>query len=80
MAFIDTIKVNDATDEVLAMYERQEQHWGYVPDYAKIFSHRPEVMERWGRLLAAIRRPADDRRFELVAIRTRGDEVPAREV
>jgi hypothetical protein len=48
------------------MYRRQQDHWGYVPNYAKVFSHRPEVMARWGRLLAEIRRPADDRRFELV--------------
>lgn len=48
------------------MYERQEDHWGYVPNYAKAFSHRPEVLARWGRLLAELRRPADDRRFELV--------------
>jgi hypothetical protein len=48
------------------MYERQEAHWGYVPDYATIFSHRPEVLARWARLLAEIRRPADSRRFELV--------------
>jgi alkylhydroperoxidase family enzyme len=50
------------------MYRRQQDHWGYVPNYAKIFSHRPEVMARWGRLLAEIRRPADDRRFELVTL------------
>jgi hypothetical protein len=48
------------------MYQHQQDHWGYVPNYAKVFSHRPEVMARWGRLLAEIRRPADDRRFELV--------------
>ena len=50
------------------MYRRQQEHWGYVPEYAKVFSHRPEVMARWGRLLAEIRRPADDRRFELVTL------------
>jgi len=48
------------------MYQRQEDHWGYVPNYAKAFSHRPEVMGRWGRLLAEVRRPVDDCRFELV--------------
>jgi alkylhydroperoxidase family enzyme len=48
------------------MYQRQKAHWGYVPNYATVFSHRPEVMARWGRLLAEIRRPADDFRFELV--------------
>ncbi len=50
------------------MYRRQQDHWGYVPNYAKVFSHRPEVMARWGRLLAEVRRPADDRRFELVTL------------
>lgn len=66
MAFIRTIRASDATGAVLEMYRRQEDFWGYVPEYAKAFSHRPEAMARWGRLLAEIRRPADDRRFELV--------------
>ena len=37
-----------------------------MPNYAKVFSGRPEVLARWGRLLAELRRPMDDRRFELV--------------
>lgn len=66
MAFIETIAPDDAQEEVRAMYERQQASWGYVPNYAKVFSHRPEVLARWGRLLAEIRRPMDARRFELV--------------
>lgn len=66
MAFIETISPEDAPDDVRAMYERQQASWGYVPNYARVFSHRPEVLARWGRLLAEIRRPMDDRRFELV--------------
>lgn len=66
MAFIRTIPPHEATGAVRDMYARQEDHWGYVPNYAKVFSHRPEVLARWGRLLAELRRPADDRRFELV--------------
>ena len=66
MSFINTIRPTEASGAVLEMYERQENHWGYVPNYSKVFSHRPEVMARWGRLLAEIRRPVDDRRFELV--------------
>lgn len=65
MAFIDTISPRAATGEVRAMYERQQAAWGHVPNYAKIFSHRPEVLARWARLLAELRRPMDDRRFEL---------------
>jgi uncharacterized peroxidase-related enzyme len=65
MAFIDTIAPADAVGETRAMYERQQSTYGYVPNYAKVFGHRPEVMVRWGRLLAEIRRPMDDRLFEL---------------
>ena len=65
MAFIDTIAPADAAGETRAMYERQQSSYGYVPNYAKVFGHRPEVMVRWGRLLAEIRRPMDDRLFEL---------------
>lgn len=66
MAFIKTLPTDRVTGAAHDMYCRQEDHWGYVPNYAKVFSHRPEVMARWGRLLAEIRRPVDDYRFELI--------------
>jgi hypothetical protein len=66
MSFLKTVRPAEASGDVLEMYERQEAHWGYVPNYAMTFSHRPEAMARWGRLLAELRRPVDDRRFELV--------------
>jgi len=66
VSFIETIPLHEAEGEVREMYERQQGAWGYVPNYAKSFSHRPEVMARWGKLLAELRRPLDDRTFELV--------------
>ena len=66
MSYINTIPVDQASGATLEMYKRQESSWGHVPNYAKTFSHRPEVMARWGRLLAEIRRPVDNRRFELI--------------
>jgi uncharacterized peroxidase-related enzyme len=68
MSFIDTIRPNDSEGVVRAMYKRQQESWGYVPNYALAFSHRPEVLARWAKLLSAIRRPMDDRRFELVTL------------
>ena len=65
MAFIRTIPVSEAKDDVREMYARQEGEWGFVPDYAKVFCHRPEVMARWGKMLAEIKRPVDARRLEL---------------
>ena len=66
MTFIETTRPEDARGEVAAMYRRQQSAWGYVPNYARAFCHRPEVMARWGQLLAEIKRPMDRRRFELV--------------
>jgi uncharacterized peroxidase-related enzyme len=66
VAFINTTPPAAAEDEVLEMYQRQQGAWGFVPDYAKVFCYRPEVMVRWAKLLAEIRRPLDPRRFELV--------------
>lgn len=68
MSFIDTVRPADSEGDVRAMYERQEASWGYVPNYALVFSHRPEVLARWAKLLSAIRRPMEDRRFELVTL------------
>ena len=65
MAFIDTITPVESGGDVRDMYARQQGVYGYVPNYAKIFSHRPEVLARWGRLLAEIRRPMTDRLFEI---------------
>jgi uncharacterized peroxidase-related enzyme len=66
MAFIQTIAPEAANDAVTAMYRRQQAAWGFIPNYAKVFSVRPEVLARWGQLLAEIKRPMDKRRFELV--------------
>jgi uncharacterized peroxidase-related enzyme len=65
MPFIETIAPAQAIEEVRAMYARQQSHWGFVPNYAKVFCHRPEVMARWARLIAEIKRPMDPRRYEL---------------
>jgi uncharacterized peroxidase-related enzyme len=66
MAFVDTISPEAAEGAVAAMYQRQQAAWGYVPNYARVCSLRPEVLARWGNLLAEIKRPMDKRRFELV--------------
>jgi uncharacterized peroxidase-related enzyme len=66
VAYIETIQSADANDELRAMYERQQAHYGYLPNYAKVFCHRPEIMGLWARLQSGIKRHMDKRRFELV--------------
>src|SRR5215470_5509555 len=48
------------------MYERQQAHYGYLPNYAKVFCYRPEIMGLWAQLQSGIKRHMDKRRFELV--------------
>ena len=66
MSFIQTTAPEAAAGALSAMYQRQQAAWGYIPNYAKVFSQRPEVLARRGQLLAEIRRPMDKRRFELI--------------
>jgi uncharacterized peroxidase-related enzyme len=66
MAFIDIIPASSISDEVRAMYARQEAHWGFVPNYAKVFCHRPEIMGLWAQLQVGIKRHMTKRRFELI--------------
>ena len=66
MAYIETVQSADANDELRAMYERQRAHYGYLPNYAKVFCHRPEIMGLWAQLQSGIKRHMDKRRFELV--------------
>jgi uncharacterized peroxidase-related enzyme len=66
MPFIDTIPEAEIGDDVRAMYERQQSFWGFVPNYAKVFCWRPEIMGLWAQLQAGIKRNMDKRRFELV--------------
>jgi uncharacterized peroxidase-related enzyme len=73
MAFIETIPPREADGEVLAMYERQQKSWGFVPNYARVFCHRPEVMQLWAALLRGIRSHMDTRRFELVTLAAAGE-------
>jgi uncharacterized peroxidase-related enzyme len=68
MPFIHTTPTDEATDKVRDMYERQRASDGFVPNYAKVFSLRPELMTRWAGLLSGIRRHVEPRRFELVTL------------
>jgi len=68
MSFITTIPEDRAEDDVRKMYDANREKYGYVPNFAKAFSLRPDVMQAWGGLLKSIRGNMDLRRFELVTV------------
>ncbi len=66
MLFIETMPVAEAKRDVEALYRRQQEAFGYVPNYARAFCHRPELMVLWAELQRGIRRHIEPRRYELV--------------
>ncbi|MCA9883641.1 MAG: peroxidase-related enzyme [Anaerolineae bacterium] len=68
MSYISTVPVDEAEGDVQAMYADNDAKMGYVPNYVKLFSHRPQVIGAWGNLLGSIRSNLDLRRYELATI------------
>lgn len=55
-------------DRVADWYEKERAAWGYLPNYAPAFAHRPDVAEAWAGLNAAVRSHMDRRRYELATV------------
>jgi uncharacterized peroxidase-related enzyme len=68
MSHIDTIAPTQAEGEVRNMYLRQQKGWGFIPNYARVFSHRPSVMQAWADLQYTIRENIDEKSYELVTL------------
>ena len=68
MAFIETIPPEKAVGVLRELYEQDLQKHGFVPNYSRAWSLRPEVLAAWRQLLAAIRSHMDARRYELVTL------------
>ena len=68
MSFIETVSREAATGTTREIYETAEASSGYIPNYARLFSQRPEVFKAWQNLSAAIRQNMSLRRYELVTL------------
>jgi uncharacterized peroxidase-related enzyme len=68
MTFIATVPIDLAGGDVRTMYAESQAKLGYIPNYTKVFSHRPHVNAAWGNLLGSIRSTVDPRRYELVTL------------
>lgn len=68
MSFIETIPEETADGAVAEMYEKLRDGLGYLPNYGKEFSHRPELFAAWTQLNTAVKRAMDPRRYELATV------------
>jgi uncharacterized peroxidase-related enzyme len=66
--FLSETDPETATGATADYFAGQRAAWGFLPNYAQCFAHRPEVGMAWGALNAAIRDGMDRRRFEIATI------------
>jgi uncharacterized peroxidase-related enzyme len=65
MAFLE-----EAADspERAAVYAADQDHQGYVANYTRVFSHRPDVYDAWKALNAAVKANLSLERYEVATI------------
>jgi uncharacterized peroxidase-related enzyme len=68
MAFLPTVPPEEATGDVKAMYEGDIAAQGYIANYTRAFSRRPDVLAGWLGLKNAISSGADPRLYELATV------------
>ncbi|MFN8135562.1 MAG: carboxymuconolactone decarboxylase family protein [Bacteroidales bacterium] len=64
--FIETIAETEAEGKLREIYDGDQKSLGYVPNHAKVFSLRPEVLEAWRTLQVSIRKNLRLRYYELI--------------
>jgi uncharacterized peroxidase-related enzyme len=68
MPFIETVSDDEAQGAAAELLKRTHEEKGDVPNYIRMFAHRPDVYDAWEHLLEAIRDRMDRRRYELATI------------
>jgi uncharacterized peroxidase-related enzyme len=68
LMFIQTTSETEAEGKLREIYEGDRKSLGYVPNHARVFSLRPEVLEAWRAFQGSIRKNLRLRRYELVTL------------
>ncbi len=66
--FIQTVSEAEAEGKVREVYDGDQETLGYVPNHAKVFSLRPDVLKAWRGLQLSIRQNLSVRRYELITL------------
>jgi len=68
LSFIETVIDGSAIGDTASLYDEDRARLGYVANYTRAFSHRPDVMRGWHQLNGAIRSNMDLRIYELATL------------
>jgi uncharacterized peroxidase-related enzyme len=66
--FIPIIQESEAVGKLREIYEGDRKALGFVPNHAKVFSLRTEVLDAWRAFQGSIRKNLRLRRYELVTV------------
>ena len=68
MAFIELIGDEADSEEARRLLDSDRDAAGDVPNFTRLFAHRPEVYEAWRTLKSAVADRMDLRRYELATL------------
>ncbi len=68
MPYLKTVPPEQAAGEVKALYDKDLAAQGYVANYTRAFSGRPDVLQGWQALKDAITSGMDPRLYELATV------------
>jgi len=68
MSFIETTAPGQATDAVAELYRRLQGRQEYLPNYARVFCHRPAVMAPLAALQDLLKEHMDPRLWALISL------------
>jgi uncharacterized peroxidase-related enzyme len=68
MPYIETVPEERAEGPVRQLYATDRETFGFLPNFTRAFSHRPEVYAAWRQLNGAVKGGMDPRRYELATI------------
>jgi uncharacterized peroxidase-related enzyme len=68
MPFIEPLSDDEATGAAVELLDSARDADGHVPNFVRMFAHRPDVYAAWQQLLLAVRDNMDRRRYELATI------------
>lgn len=68
MTYLTDVDVAGDRPDIRAMYKKETEFWGYLPNYALAFAHQPEVMSGWKGLISSIRSGLEPRIYELATM------------
>jgi uncharacterized peroxidase-related enzyme len=66
--YVTPVEPENATGALHALYEGEVAAKGYIPNYTRLFSLRPEVYRAWRQLVTALNGTMDLRRYELATL------------